>query len=145
VAVAAAQEPDSDLKPSTTKGGWWVGEKPKYRSKADKKAKAPAEEKPALPSAAEVAAFEQERQMNAVLRRVEVCLRLRQVALDTGNDELQRQAEELETRAWEIYRKHTAHLPMPAQADDANDSAKKPAAGEQLDGTSETIGGREKP
>jgi hypothetical protein len=147
MAVAAGQEPEGDLKPSSSKGGWWVGEKPRYRGgKADKKDKAPAEDKPALPSPAEVAAFEQERQMNAVLRRVEVCLRLRQVALDTGNDELQRQAEELEARAWEVYRKQTAHLPIPAHAaEDANDPAKKSAAGEPRGDGSESIEGRDKP
>jgi hypothetical protein len=114
VAVASGQEPDGDLKPTTAKGGWWYGEKPKSKGKADKKAKGPAEDKPAPPSAAEVAVLEQERQMNAFSRRVEVCLRLHQIGLDTGNEELQRQAEELEARAWEVYRKQTAHLPIPA-------------------------------
>jgi hypothetical protein len=145
--VAAAQEPDGDLKPTNAKGGWWVGEKPRYRGgKADKKAKAPDEGKPALPSPAEVAAFEQERQMNAFSRRVEVCLRLRQIALDTGNDALQRQAEELEARAWEVYRKQTAHLPIPAQApEDVANPVEKPAAGGPTDGGNETMEGRDKP
>jgi hypothetical protein len=146
MSVASAQEPDGDLKPTNAKGGWWVGEKPRYKGGADKKAKTPVEDKPALPSPAEVAALEQERQMNAVLRRVEVCLRLRQVALDTGNDELQRQAEELEMRAWEVYRKQTAHLPIPVQApEEANDPAKKPAAGGPMEDRSEPIEGRDKP
>jgi hypothetical protein len=145
--IAAAQEPDGDLKPANTKGGWWVGEKPRYKGgRAEKKSKAPAEDKPALPNPAEVAAFEQERQMNAFSRRVEVCLRLRQIALDTGNDELQRQAEELEARAWEVYRKQTAHLPLPAEApEDAANPVEKPSAGERMDGRNETREGRDKP
>jgi hypothetical protein len=145
--IAAAQESDGDLKPSNTKGGWWVGEKPRYKGgKAEKKSKAPVEDKPALPNPAEMAAFEQERQMNAFSRRVEVCLRLRQIALDTGNEELQQKAEELEARAWEVYRKQTAHLPLPAEVpDDAANTAEKPSAGERTVDRNETREGRDKP
>jgi hypothetical protein len=93
-----------------------------------------------------MAAFEQERQMNAFSRRVEVCLRLRQIALDTGNEELQQKAEELEARAWEVYRKQTAHLPLPAEApDDAANPVEKPSAGERTVDRNETREGRDKP
>ncbi len=110
-AVAAAGDIDAKPAPRGILAGWF-GDKAK-----DKEEKTmPAEEKPAPLNTPEMAGIEQQRQMNAYLRRVEVCLRLRQIAEQTGNADLQRQAEELDARAWEVYRRQTAHLSMPVPA-----------------------------
>jgi hypothetical protein len=110
-AVAAAGEADLDAQaaPRGLLSGLF-GEKPKTKTKADKAA--PVEAKPAPPNTVDSAIAEQQRQMNAVLRRMEVCDRLRMAALQTGNEQLMRQADELEARAREIYNRQTAHLPI---------------------------------
>ena len=46
------------------------------------------------------------------LRRQKVCDRLREVALENGDDELERQAELLEQRAWWLYEQRTAQAKM---------------------------------
>ncbi len=63
----------------------------------------------------EMAAAEQQRRMNALIRRMEVCDRLRMIADQTGNEALMLQANELEERANAIYRQQMAGLPAPAQ------------------------------
>src|SRR6185437_17020064 len=144
MAAAAAAEPDSDVLTSPAKSGWWsswFGEKPKPKHKVEKKTIA--EEPPALPNPAEMGVVEQKRQMNAVLRRMEVCDRLRMVALQSGNEDLMRQADELEARAREVYRQQTAHLPaaaLPHEAD-TKPKAQKPIAKE----TAKVSGSTDKP
>lgn len=63
----------------------------------------------------EMAAAEQQRRQNALIRRMEVCDRLRIIANQTGNEALMMQANELEERANAIYRQQMAGLPMPVQ------------------------------
>jgi len=63
----------------------------------------------------ESAIAEQQRRMNALIRRMEVCDRLRMIANQTGNEALMMQANELEERANAIYRQQTANLPLPTQ------------------------------
>jgi len=125
-AAAVAEEPDGDAKAAPAKSGWWsnwLGEKPKPKAKIEKRP--PAEDTPAPPRAADRGVMEQKRQMNAVLRRMEVCDRLRMVALQSGNEELMRQADELEARAREVYRQQTAHLPTQAQPLEADQKPKE--------------------
>lgn len=62
----------------------------------------------------ESAAAEQQRRMNALIRRMEVCDRLRMIADQTGNEALMMQANELEERANALYRKQVSGLPLPA-------------------------------
>jgi hypothetical protein len=62
----------------------------------------------------EMAAAEQQRRMNALIRRMGVCDRLRMIANQTGSEALMMQANELEERANAIYRQQMAGLPMPA-------------------------------
>ncbi len=115
-AAAVAEEPDGDAKAVSAKSGWWsnwLGEKPKPKAKIEKKPAS--EDTPAPPHTADMGVVEQKRQMNAVLRRMEVCDRLRMVALQNGNEELMRQADELEARAREVYRQQTAQLPTQAR------------------------------
>ncbi len=134
VAAAMADDADGDAKTAPAKSGWWsnwLGEKPKPKAKTTKKP--PAEERP-LPRLVEPAGAEQQREMNAILRRMEVCDRLRTIALQTGNDELMRRAEELEARAQEIYRNHTANPPAAAPLEEeAQPVAKTPASKRKSD------------
>ena len=44
-------------------------------------------------------------------RRMWVCLELRQIASETENTGLEAKVQELEQKAWEVYRRQTAHLP----------------------------------
>ena len=44
-------------------------------------------------------------------RRLKICDELRRIALDSGNDQLDERAMTLEQKAWEIYKRQTAHLP----------------------------------
>src|SRR5689334_12615871 len=83
-AVGIAGGPDNeDQAPAK---GWlsgWFGDKPKLPAKVDKKTVEPA---PELPSSTQMSAAEQQRQMHAFIRRMAVCDRLRQVALQSDNE-----------------------------------------------------------
>jgi hypothetical protein len=65
---------------------------------------------PAGPPVAERTIHTQQREKNAFLRRLMVCDRLRQVAAETNDAALERQADALAAQAWEIYRRRTASL-----------------------------------
>jgi hypothetical protein len=104
-------------------------EKPRGRpaSKAKAENTPPAEDKSRSTAAAAMNAAEQQRQINAVLRRMEVCDRLRMIAFQTSNEELLRQADALEARARDIYNRQTAQLSLnaPAPEPSANADEKK--------------------
>ncbi|MDY3558705.1 hypothetical protein R5W23_005847 [Gemmata sp. JC673] len=53
---------------------------------------------------------------DALLRRMEVCLKIRQTAFDKNDDELMRQADELERQAKAVYEARTAALGAPKAA-----------------------------
>jgi hypothetical protein len=53
---------------------------------------------------------EQARQEAALLRRLEVCDKLREIALETNNKELDQLAQELDDRARAVYAQRTARL-----------------------------------
>jgi hypothetical protein len=55
-------------------------------------------------------AKELKRHENALLRRMQVCDRLRQIAQDTNDADLERQADELEDLARAAYQRHTERL-----------------------------------
>ena len=110
--VAGAQQPkDLESAPSKPSGWSFWGN----RKMPDKKAP-PAP--PPGPSASERAALEQMRQMKAFLRRQEVCTRLEEIALENNDPELERQAQLLSDLNWQVYRQHTAGLPLGPAADD---------------------------
>lgn len=74
----------------------------------DKKEAPPKKEEPT--KAAEPAPSVQEIQAKAktdLLRRQEICLRLREIAVQTGDEELNRKADQLDQRAFEIYLQRT--------------------------------------
>lgn len=107
-AVAVAQPADSGPA-AAGEGGWWGRW---FGARPGPAAKAPAEvaEKPVVPvpSEAESVAQEQERHFRAYLRRLDVIDKLRQVALDTGNDDLARQADELDQQVNTLYNRQVA-------------------------------------
>jgi hypothetical protein len=70
------------------------------------------------PSPGERLAHEQERLKKAFSRRVQVCLRLREIAMETDDQELGQKADELEARAWSIYCQQAAKLGLPMMADE---------------------------
>jgi hypothetical protein len=88
-------------------------EKPADKKPAANKPKATdekqAEKKPV--SAPEGAVAVRAKEEAAWIRRLQVCDRLKNLANQNNDDELYRQAEELEQRAWAVYLQRTAHLP----------------------------------
>jgi hypothetical protein len=71
------------------------------------------------PTAAEKEA-ERQREWNALWRRLDVCQRLQQVAAETDNPELQRQAERLEEQAWVVFEQRTGQREPGLDLDEAN-------------------------
>src|SRR5690348_12639595 len=142
-AVAEAGERDGNTRPEP-RGllSGLFGDKPK--AKTDKQPAA--DDRPAPSRTTEAVLLEQQRQMNALLRRMQVCDRLRLIAEQTGNDELMRQADVLEARAEEVYRQQTAQLPLPSQPleADATPPAPKPAV-KPADAPGRAGGGMELP
>lgn len=115
--VATAQEmstPEGVAATAAAKGSWWNFGGAK--KKADDKKPAPSPPPGAL--RAERAALEQIRQMKAFLRRQEVCNRLQEIALENNDPEMERQAQLLDELNWQVYKKHTAGLPLGPAADD---------------------------
>ena len=76
--------------------------------------------RPVVPTAeagyVEAVDAERQRRQNALIRRMEVCDRLRSIANQTGNEALMIQANELEERANAIYRQQVSGLPLPGPA-----------------------------
>jgi hypothetical protein len=74
------------------------------KDKADKdKPKKPAAENPVAIRAREEA---------ALMRRIQVCDRLKNLANQMNDDELYRRAEELDQKSWAVYQQRTSHLPV---------------------------------
>src|SRR5262249_6811340 len=103
-AAAAAQEPAPPSPPPQTGGSWLPNLWP--FSQPQKKA-APAPKTPAVESAATLRA----RELAAWQRRAAVCLRLREIARQTNDDDLERRAEQLQDEAFALYTQRVALLP----------------------------------
>jgi hypothetical protein len=93
-------------------------------AKTVKPAKTEKEDKPldktaSGPTTAEKEA-ERQREWNALWRRLDVCQRLQQVAAETDNPELQRQAERLEEQAWAVFEQRTGQREPGLDLDEAN-------------------------
>jgi len=87
-----------------------TGRKP-TRSKSDSnkaEVKKPAETTPKEPTQREKELAEVKREQAAYLRRLAVCDQLRDIALKNNDENLNRQADELQAQAWSIYSKHVA-------------------------------------
>jgi hypothetical protein len=93
-----------------------------------KKAEAPAAERPhakagepAMP--VESPAARSAREKADWLRRSAVCTQLLDIALETNDEQLRRWAEDLNTRAWDMYLKRSGQMPIAGQAMPVNTSA----------------------
>jgi len=124
-ATAGAAEPDDDAPPPPVKssGNWFTrlfnpSPKPAEKNPVEKKDKdeAAAQNQKALRAAA---AAQRAREEAALLRRQGVCLKLRSIADQTNNEELRRQADQLDEQAWNMYLQRTAHLPGGESLDEA--------------------------
>lgn len=105
-----AQQTDTDTGGRTAPGWWsrlWGKKAEPASSAALDKGKNAAPEAQA-PAAAETTAAIQARAREALFRRQEVCDKLRLIALQTHDEALLRQAEQLNDRAWELYQRRTA-------------------------------------
>src|SRR5262249_22769246 len=90
--------------------------------KPDKSDKPPAKAKsPSRPAViADDASTVRAREEAALLRRMEVCLKLKQIAEQTGDAELHRLADQLDERCSEVYRRRITTLAVSqASAEDA--------------------------
>jgi hypothetical protein len=65
---------------------------------------------PKEPSPQEKELAEVKREQAAYLRRLAVCDQMREIAIKNNDDNLNRQADELQAQAWAIYSKHTVSL-----------------------------------
>jgi hypothetical protein len=84
------------------------------QEKSQKGATSKAERKGAegrRPGLADAAVTARNAEMDKLFRRQEVCLKLRQIAKDLNDPDLDRIAAQLDQRAWDIYRERTARLP----------------------------------
>lgn len=54
-----------------------------------------------------------QRELDAYLRRMQVCDRLKEIADETGDSALEQQAELMAQRAWFVYQQRTAQLKLP--------------------------------
>ena len=117
VVSSRAAEPEGDVpSPAPQAGGnwfsrWFTSSKPAAPKKTPEKAlkdEDPAVHRMATRAAAAAQRAEEER---VFLRRQAVCLKLRIIAAQTNNEELRRQADELDDRAWSVYQRRIAHLP----------------------------------
>jgi hypothetical protein len=83
---------------------WW----PFAKASAKKPEQTPSKTEK-VPSNPEVPAALRAREKADYLRRLAVCDRLQIIATQSGDNELARKAEQLEHRAWEVYRQRTTN------------------------------------
>jgi hypothetical protein len=121
--TATAEEPaDSTPRPPTPNNGWYghlffsnarsAPAPVREDKKADRKAAKPAEAPVKVAPVVDEAAQQRNREEAAFLRRLAVCDKLKQIAYQTSDEKLQRQAEQLDERVWEVYSARIAHLPV---------------------------------
>ncbi len=106
--------------PSGQGNSWWP---PNWFAKpAPKPAEPPptarVDDRAKLPPPAGPVLVSREVEEKAWLRRWAVCDRIRQIAADTGDEALQRRADLLVHRAWNLYQQRTAGLESGSRAGD---------------------------
>jgi hypothetical protein len=90
---------------------WFTASKPAAPKKAPEKTMKDEDLEVHKMATRAAAAAERAQEEKALLRRQAVCLKLRTIAAQTNNEELRRQADELDDRAWAVYQRRIAHLP----------------------------------
>jgi hypothetical protein len=121
-AKAAAAESKARADAERKKSSWWSSlwpfgaDEPKNEVKVEKVAKPKEPPKPrpvAAPLGAEGVNLIT-REQSKFLRRQQVCDRIRDIAQQKGDAELEKQAQLLEQRAWFIYEQRTAQARVPS-------------------------------
>jgi hypothetical protein len=85
---------------------------------------------PKEPSPQEKELAEVKREQADYLRRLAACDRMKEIALKNNDENLNRQADELQAQAWAIYSKHTASLsPGNAPGATRDEESKSPGNG----------------
>jgi hypothetical protein len=120
-AVAAAPDAGDDPAKEAARGNWCsrlfgADDKPAHEPVGQKLSSADKTEvKKSLelmkPGPAAAGAADLAREMANLLRRQAVCDQLRQIAIETRDEALLRQAEQLDQRAWATYSQRTGDLP----------------------------------
>lgn len=114
-----AAEPEPAAEESKGAWGWFTGLF-RWGKKEEPKAIAQSEQVAAEVNRAaalrEEAEARQVREMNALLRRLEVCDRLREIAWQTNDPYLEGQAVQLEERASAVYAQRMANLPAAGES-----------------------------
>jgi hypothetical protein len=130
-AVSAARAQDAKgIDDAQSKPSRWA---PMFSSGADKDKLKPEDKAKVADASSATASIERtakelRRHENALLRRMQVCDRLRQIAQDTNDEELERQADELEDLARAAYQRHAQRLGVGAVAEGARDKEPDKAA-----------------
>jgi hypothetical protein len=150
--LANAQEGPTPKDAAADNGGNWFTRLFSVGGKPDTDKAPAAETKKSPPPVVESLATKRDREEKALNRRNAVCLRLREIAVQTNDMALYNQVDDLEQQAWKIYQQRTGVVP-------ANDSrfdeqilekhlssgaaAAQPASGAVRNISSSTTGGRE--
>jgi hypothetical protein len=110
--LAGPVRAEDDVKPAKS-GNWFtrlfVRDQAKAKAATKEEAATPAPISPAL--ARQKALWE-------CMRRQEVCDKLKQIAAQTGDDDLRRKAEILDQRAWDVYLQRTGNAKAPLSSDE---------------------------
>ncbi len=109
---------DEAVPPATEERGGWLPRWLSFGRGPEKKPAVPAK-KPAGVRASSREA--RERELAAYHRRLEVCLKLREIAVRTRDGDLLRKADDLEQMVWETYMQRTSHLPASAATSDPDE------------------------
>src|SRR5262245_38501030 len=102
-------------------GGWlrgWFAP----RKKEEVRATVAPLPRPIVQPSAEVYERQRRREESALFRRQEAVLKLMEIADSTGNEDLRRQVEQLDQRAWEVYQQRTASLATGGNRDSADEA-----------------------
>jgi hypothetical protein len=115
VGLAAVASAADDAKPADQGSGNWftrwfgLGKKAPEKKAEDKVAKND-RPPPTKTELLQAAAIQRGREEAALVRRQEVCLKLRTIAVQTRDEDLRRKADQLEEQVWNTYLQRTAHL-----------------------------------
>lgn len=123
VAVRAADDHAESTKSSECGRSWWnpfasgsrsQEKKPAATKPSGKTAEPAITKRPAsaakTTTAVDEAKAERAQEEKTLFRRLQACDRLKEIAMQTKDEDLLRRAEEMDERTWTLYAQHTAHL-----------------------------------